>query len=307
MDTILPKPKTSPKDFFLHFGAVITLYVSAISLINLLFEVINTAFPDALENYVAPYSYTMRLSVASLIILYPLYLFLMRTIRVDVEAHPEKREVGIRKWLTYLTLFIAGIAVVVDLITLINTFLGGEISTRFVLKVLVVLVVAGIVFGYYVYDLKVTTSVNLKVIRAFRWGTLALVLVSIIGSFFVIGSPMKQRDLRFDERRTSDLQTIQWQIINYWQQKGVMPKTLADLEDPISGFTVPTDPQKVYQYEYTVGSKSNMFSLCATFSAESPTGTNYYPQNESWNHGVGKVCFDRAVDADLYPVRLKQF
>ena len=305
MDTT--KPKTSPKDFFLHVGAMLTLYVSAISLINLLFDVINVAFPDQLQSYVDPYSYSLRLSVAALIILYPLYLFLMRTIRVDSEMHPEKREVGVRKWLTYLTLFVAGIAVVVDLITLINTFLGGEITTRFVLKVLTVLLVAGVVFGYYLYDLRAGQTVNLKVVRAFRWGTLALVLVSIIGSFFVIGSPMQQRDLRFDERRVSDLQTIQWQIINYWQQKGVMPKTLADLEDPISGFTVPTDPQKMYQYEYTVGSKSNTFSLCATFSAESRTGTNYYPQNESWNHGIGEVCFDRTVDADLYPVRLKQF
>ncbi|MEN9614400.1 MAG: hypothetical protein RLZZ347_707 [Candidatus Parcubacteria bacterium] len=308
MDTTISKPKTSPKDFFLHLGAVITLYVSVISLINLLFEVINTAFPDALETYVDPYSYTMRLSVASLIILYPLYLFLMRTIRVDVEAHPEKREVGVRKWLTYLTLFVAGMAVVIDLITLINTFLGGEISTRFVLKILTVLIVAGIVFGYYLYDLKVSNTANQKIIAGFRWGTLALVLVSIVGAFVLIGSPMKQRDLRFDERRVTDLQNVQWQIINYWQQKGVMPKTLSALEDPISGYKVPVDPQTNQSYEYTLGGQNNGFKLCATFATDSAVSSAksvaYYPaQSENWTHGVGKMCFDRTIDADLYPVR----
>ncbi len=303
MDTTLSKPKTSPKDFFLHIGAMLTLYVSAISLINLLFDVINVAFPDALQTYTDPYSYSLRLSVAALIVLYPLYLTLMRFIRVDGEAHPEKRELGVRKWLTYLTLFVAGAAVVIDLITLINTFLGGEITTRFVLKVLTVLVVAGMVFGYYLYDLRVTQTVNLKVVRAFRYGTLAVVLISIVGSFFVIGSPMQQRDLRFDERRVSDLQTIQWQIINHWQQKGELPKALTDLEDSISGFKVPAGPQPGEMYEYVLSQKANSFALCTTFATQSSKANGYYPQGENWNHGMGKVCFDRVIDEDLYPVR----
>jgi hypothetical protein len=186
---------------------------------------------------------------------------------------------------------------------LINTFLGGEISTRFVLKILAVLVVAGIVFGYYLYDLKVTNAANQKVIRMFRWGTLSLVLASIVGAFILIGSPMKQRDLRFDERRTADLQSIQWQVINYWQQKGVMPKTLTDLEDSISGFKVPVDPDITDGYQYVLGVKTGSFQLCATFVTESTKQTGSYPQGENWNHGVGKVCFDRRIDADLYPVR----
>lgn len=302
MDTLV-KPKTSPKDFFLHVGAILTLYISAISLINLLFEIINTAFPDTLAYYVDPYSYSLRLSVAALIILYPLYLVLMRFIRVDTETHPEKREVGIRKWLTYLTLFVTGAAVVIDLITLINTFLGGEITARFVLKVLTVLVVASIVFGYYLYDLRVTQTVNLKIVRAFRYGTLLVVLGSIVGSFFVIGSPMTQRDMRFDERRVSDLQTIQWQIINHWQQKGELPKALTDLEDSISGFKVPAGPRPGEVYEYVLNQKANSFALCANFATQSSKANGYYPQGENWNHGMGKVCFDRVIDKDLYPVR----
>ena len=35
---------------------------------------------------------------------------------------PEKLSLGVRKWLIYLTLFIAGAAVIIDLIVLINTF-----------------------------------------------------------------------------------------------------------------------------------------------------------------------------------------
>ena len=42
--------KTSPRDFFLHLLAIITLYLSAVALATLLFQYINLAFPDQLEN-----------------------------------------------------------------------------------------------------------------------------------------------------------------------------------------------------------------------------------------------------------------
>jgi hypothetical protein len=39
-------------------------------------------------------------------------------------------------------------------VSLINTFLGGELTLRFFLKVLTVLFVAGSIGGYYIWDLK---------------------------------------------------------------------------------------------------------------------------------------------------------
>jgi hypothetical protein len=53
-----------------------------------------------------------------------------------------------------LTLFIAALTGLIDLITLINTFLGGEITTRFGLKVAIVLLIAIGVFLHFLADLK---------------------------------------------------------------------------------------------------------------------------------------------------------
>jgi len=258
------KAKTTAKDFFLYLAAVITLYASVISLISLLFTVINTAFPDKLAYYTDPYSYGLRIAVATLIVIFPLYLVLMRLVNRDIEMRPERRDIGVRRWLTFLTLFLTGAAIVTDLIVLINTFLGGEISTRFVLKVLVVLAVTGMVFGYYLYELRATNS-NLTVRRVFRYVTIVIVVASIVGAFVYIGSPMTQRAKRFDQTRISNLQGIQRQIINNWQSKGQLPYNLTDLEDSISGYRLPTDPESDKNYEYRVSGEKN-FELCAVFS-----------------------------------------
>ncbi len=310
---IMDTPKTTPKDFFAYLSVFAMLYVSTISLISLLFEVADRLFPDQITNgyYYDYYSGGLRLAIASLIIVFPAYLALATYLHRHLVAHPERRDVAARKWLTYLTLFVTGAAVVIDLVVLINTFLGGEITSRFISKVFIVLLVAGGVFVYYLYDLRKTFAPDMtQRTKPILIGASVVVLASLVGGFLILGSPMKMRDLRFDDQRLSDLQSIQWQIVNYWQQKGAIPADLSALEDPISSFYTPTDPKtgEAYRYEKT-GARS--FSLCATFAL--PSRTDRYGRglesprmgsgpNEGWQHEAGERCFERTIDADLYPV-----
>jgi hypothetical protein len=60
----------------------------------------------------------------------------------------------VRKWLTYITLYIATGIIIGDLITLLTYVLNGDLTLRFVLKVLAVLLIAGSIFGYYLWDLR---------------------------------------------------------------------------------------------------------------------------------------------------------
>jgi hypothetical protein len=305
------KPKTTPKDFFLHLGAFTALYVSAISLLRLWFDSINTLFPDQLDFYGTFASSTsLRLAVASLIVAFPLYLFLTRFLVKEIQRHREKGELWIRKWLTYLTLFIAGVTLAVDLITLVNTFLSGELTTRFLLKVIAVLIVAGVVLYYYSYDLRRDVSEHDHRLTQFAWGAVAGILLSIIGGFLIIGSPSTQRQERFDKERVFNLQSIQSEVASYWQHKEALPVELVDLEDSITGFVVPTDPESGETYEYNMVSDLS-FELCAVFARPSAEVNTSRPRRivepfgsfsaVTWEHGAGRVCFERTIDPDIFP------
>lgn len=308
------KIKMSPKDFFLHIGAMVTLYITVFSLIALLFQYIEIIFPDRLDVYRDIYSSGVRFQIASLIVIFPVYLFITRLLNQDLRKNPEKQNLGIRKWLIYLTLFIAGGTVLVDFIVLLNTFLGGELTTRFIFKVLVVLIIVGNVFAYYFFDLKGKWEKEPKAAKTVAWAVSLVVLISIIGGFFLIGSPKTQRLMRFDQERVNDLQSIQWQIVNYWQQKEVLPNSLIQLDDPISSYIVPTDPQSGEEYTYRV-TENLTFELCAVFNNESSGVGSTAPravkiaepfslEGSNWQHGAGEVCFERTIDPDLYPVRV---
>ena len=303
--------KTTAKDFFLHIAVIALLYAGTVALLNILFRVINVAFPQ-----VSQYGYygsnSISFPVATLIVVFPLFLFLANVLHKSYVSDPSKKEYAVRKWLIYITLFIAGGVLAGDLVTLIYYFLDGqELTTAFLLKILSVLVVAGAIFGYYLDDLKDRLTGSRRNI----WRVVAIVLVvgSIIAGFSVLGTPQTQRKLRYDAQKVSDLQNIQWQIVNYWQQKGVLPTALQELEDPISGFTIPLDPQtdKLYEYKKT---STLSFNLCADFNKPLATGTSLtrmaYPEpmgkpGDTWQHESGRQCFERTIDPELYPVRSK--
>jgi len=187
--------------------------------------------------------------------------------------------------------------------------LGGELTTRFVLKVLAVLAVTGTVFGYYLLDLrKKLDSRQLQILAATVSGA---VLVGVIAGFFTAGSPLQARLYRFDERRVGDLQTIQNEIINYWIQKNELPEMLSDLRSSISGFAPPQDPETGREYTYRILSPRPMptFELCATFNLESEGLSRavktipldpYYPYQQNWDHSGGTHCFERQIDPDFY-------
>lgn len=136
-----------------------------------------------------------------------------------------------------------------------------------------------------------------------------LVAIAVIAGFFVVGSPQTERMRRFDERRVQDLQSIQWQIINYWTSKSILPTELSQLNDSISGFVVPKDPVSGADYTYQVKDLNNLvFELCANFeisSLENNPGIakQAYPYaiSENWQHGEGRQCFERKIDPQLYP------
>ncbi len=310
------KTKVTPKDFFLYVGAMVALYVSAFSLLALLFNYINILFPDQLDFYRGNFSAAVRFSIASLIIIFPTYLVLTKVLNRDVRRNPEKKGLWIRKWLIYFTLFVAGVTIIIQLIRLINEFLGGDITTQFVLKIVAVLVVTGAVFGYYMYDLKGKWEMEAKKAKMIGWITALVVLVAVVSGFFIIGSPTSQRLIRFDEKKVDDLQSIQWRVVDFWQSKERLPESLLELKDPISSFMVPVDPQTEEEYGYNVISALT-FELCADFNKESteqsfinerivspvPIGGGLGIKDSNWQHGEGEVCFERTIDPDLYPVR----
>ncbi len=309
------RQKTTAKDFFLYLGIIIGLYVSSISFLMLVFQIIDKLFPLSGEYYWG-FDSSVRSSLASLIIFFPAFLYVLYLANNDLKLYPEKKEMWVRRWMIFLTLFVAGLTIAIDLTTLIYRFLGAEdLTLRFFLKVFFVLAVAITVFKSTLYDLKRDTFEYTKNMKVYSAIISFVVLISIIYGVVLIGSPAQQRAKMLDEQRVNDLSSIQSQIVyTQWQNKGEVPANLDALRDPISGYMLPTDPETNENYGYKMISK-NSFELCATFKTVSMSAQNVitkpYPYfdggtNENWQHGAEKTCFTRTIDDKLYPINQRK-
>ncbi|MDJ0719643.1 MAG: DUF5671 domain-containing protein [Prochloraceae cyanobacterium] len=150
----IPDPKRaageSARDAFVYLLTFATLALWTQALGEMAFIFIDHFIPDALNRYYyGNPSKQVSFCLSRLIVAYPVFLLLMRQLNKELARYREKHSSGIRKWLTYLTLWIVSLIIICTVIVFLSSFLRGELTQRFVLKVLVILVINGGVLWYY--------------------------------------------------------------------------------------------------------------------------------------------------------------
>jgi hypothetical protein len=150
------KTTTPAKDAFLYLLSFSTLATWTISLGSMCYSLVDDWIRDPLarNNYGVSLSYQISTEMACLLVTFPLYLFVMRVILSEARRAPEKLESSIRKWLTYIALLIAAGVMIGDVVTFLAFYLRGELTSRFVAKVAVTLLISAGVFWYYLGSLR---------------------------------------------------------------------------------------------------------------------------------------------------------
>ena len=152
-----PRPQLTARDAFVYALLFTALTFTAVNLINLVHAVLDLALPDPADrsNYVGIAEQRIRWAISFLVVSTPLYVWMtLFTERQAAEQVGEKRSL-VRKWLTYLALFVAALAFFGDISYVINRFLDGEMTIRFAFKALTVGFVSAAIFLFYLRDVEV--------------------------------------------------------------------------------------------------------------------------------------------------------
>lgn len=295
------------KHFVLQLGSLITLYLSIAFLLVLLFNIINLLYPDALEGYyqIEASSEGVRLGIAMLLVFFPTYLILTRKVNSIRRQEVGGSYSGLTKWLVYLSLLIGGGVLLGDLVAVILAFLNGEITTRFILKAVALLVVVGAAFYYYLQDARGYWITREKMSIYYAGVMSVVVLFALVVGFNHIETPNQVREMKLDETQVMDLQNIQFRIEDYVRVNNALPATIDEL---YVGVDAPMAPENREAYSYKTTEKG--FELCATFAYPSQNPDMYnYPVDISaeltktmaikggnnWDHKDGRYCFERVV------------
>ncbi len=141
------------RDAFYYLLNFLTLGFWTISLGQIFYVLISHWLPDPakISSYYFYRSVRDEISwqVATVLVTFPLFLFIHRLIGRQLAQRPDLYDSGVRKWLTYIALVIAATVLLADGIWFLQALLKGDLTLRFILDTLVLLVLGGGVFAYY--------------------------------------------------------------------------------------------------------------------------------------------------------------
>ena len=299
-----PTGTRSARDAFLYLLNFAALYITVYNVIVLYFGFLNYLYPDpAWSDWYADTTWSgVRYAIAATLTAFPLFLVMTVIQERVVSTEPDNQIHPTRKWLTYLTVFLAAGTILGDVITLLYYFLNGAITTRFILKVVVLLVIAQVVLSYYFLAPRAaaarTSSQRLK--QTLGGAALLLVTGSVALGFVMAGSPVSARLRRLDDKRVEDLRAIHRTIQAMVARTDANTKTVTVIRalpqtlDEVAEFQRTketgrkldlTDPQTGQKYTYTVtGDKT--YELQATFRLPRERKRDLF-----WNHPAGQHNF----------------
>lgn len=305
----LPVPRrrvgVSPREAFLHLVLFVSLYLVAYHVGAILFALIERTWPDPLafggDPRVDRLREMVRFSTATLLVALPVHLFVARITGRAIAADPERRTSGPRRWLTWLTLFVAACVLIGDFIAVVLGLLRGQLTATFLARAAVVGAIAGWSFTHYMGGLRHDEGEGPRFAGAPALARIAAAsaLVATVLGLWLSGAPDRVRLEQLDRMRLRDLEALSQAVQRYRAQFGVPPADLTELVsmDPSADIRL-ADPVTGERYAFAL-TDSSAFELCATFDRADSLGPMGDRPSPFWRHEAGRACF-----RFRYPVRV---
>ena len=158
----VPRPRfyVTAREVFIYALLFTALAFTATYLVELVHNILDIWLPDSADTRYAYSSSVrqMRWAIAILVVSTPSFVWM--TIYTDrrIRRDGSLRRSLVRKWVTYIALFVSALVFFSDATYSIYTFLNGEVTLRFVLKAATVACVSAVIFAFYLRDIEAGTD-----------------------------------------------------------------------------------------------------------------------------------------------------
>ncbi|PZO63225.1 MAG: hypothetical protein DI498_13885 [Paracoccus denitrificans] len=152
----VPRPRAyvSAKEALVYGLLFITLGAICCYSVILWFGTVNYLLPEPDQRYGA--SSSTRFGIATLVATVPVFLWMNARVQAASDADQGQRRSLVRRWFAAVTMLLAVLTLLGDLVAVVYAALNGDVTLRFVTKALVVAVMGVLAFAYYRDELNAT-------------------------------------------------------------------------------------------------------------------------------------------------------
>lgn len=265
---------------FYYLLSLVSLIFIGISVGLIAFGIIDQTIIDPLiYNYYNNRDSSFRFAISALLIATPIYYYSLLLINRGFKLKELEKDSSIRKWLTYFIILVSVLIILGVFISVINNFLAGGLSWKFFFQSLSMLIISGLVFSYYFYDIR-NAEMKKKAQRCFFISSLVIILASFVTAFFFVESPQEARNRRLDDMLLNRIYSLESIVNEYYLENNQLPESIDDLKNlkgnvvyrsDINNFL---DPETGEEIEYHKLSELD-FEFCATFRTDSEETNSY--------------------------------
>lgn len=277
---------------FIYLGALLSLVPVLISLLVVVFSIINTLIIDDTESYrvfLFALEGTFPAFLSLLIVSFPLFVYFTG----KTTGTPSNKLTGIIKTLRNVTVAFAltasvAILVIATAIFLTNFFTAG-LTMRFFIKIIATLIIAFLIFFYYRKVWNEFWENNRGKEKKFGILVSALAIL-IIGISTYLINPLNARDRNITSERINYAGYLENDIEKYHSDNNRLPETFNDIT-PI--FTSRMTEKRNIEY---IKVSNSRFKLCFETKIEPrfKNHPNYKKENFRYS-SVGVNCFDFSI------------
>lgn len=263
----------NPKYAFYYILSLVALIFVSVSSALIIFQIIDKSVFDALAYY-GSYSNqsALRFGISALLISAPIFFLCVNLINKGLKNGEIDKESPLRNWLTYFILAVSAVVILGSLVGIINAFLSGEMTLKSILQIITVIIIASLVFSFYLYDIRRNKiSKKDRIMKIFFFSSVSLVVIIFVSSWFFVESPRMARERKIDEKVLNNIHSLESYINSYYEKEKELPDDLLmvnNVTEVVNFDQFLVNPVNGERIEYKkIGERE--FELCANFRTDS--------------------------------------
>ena len=263
----------NPKYAFYYILSLVALIFVAISSAIIVFQIIDKSVFDVLAYY-GSYSNqsALRFGISALLISAPIFFLCVNLINNGLKKGEIDKESPLRNWLTYFILAVSAVVILGSLVGIINAFLSGEMTLKSILQLITVIIIASLVFSFYLYDIRRNKiSKKDKAMKIFFFSSVSLVVIIFVSAWFFVESPKMARERKIDEKVMNNIHSLESYINSYYEKEEKLPEDLSEVNsvaEVVNFNQFLINPVSGEKIEYKKMGERD-FELCANFRTDS--------------------------------------
>ncbi len=267
---------------FYYLLSLISLGAMAIGTGIIVFEVLDKVFINVSNSYFSMQA--LKTAFSTLLISTPIYYICSHLLSKNIKKGDLSLESSLRKWLIYLILLVTSVVMLVWLVSILNSFLNGEMTIKFILKALTALIISAMIFSYYLYNIRQKVAKKKDKIKSIFFIASLVLIVFALGLAVVnMESPQTTREKKIDEKILRDFDNINMNVNMYYNDNEKLPESLEQLKGDSDLNKYPNSTVSLEDIDYNKLSETE-YELCADFKT-----SNLDDENTNLRYGINRL------------------